>query len=123
MYVLIVPHEPHHRMQVDNRNMVLDLSTVQGTMLDPTIAKVEWSYLQEGKRQIPGGTITMRNMRKRLFFDFSALAPYIDAFEAEWARRHQDQADFQAERLAHELARPIIVVSPAEAKPIAYEGA
>lgn len=124
MYVLIVPHDTHHRMQVDQRNMVLDLSTVQGSLVDPTIHRVEWDHLMDGKVRRPGGII-IRDGQRTKFFDASALAPYLAAFNAEWLRRHQDQAvyDVKMERLAHDLARPIIVAKPGKAEPIAYEGA
>lgn len=95
MYLLIVPHGTEHRMQLDQRNMVLDLSTVAGSLIDPTITKVEWSWVQDGKEMRKGGVI-YHDGGARLFYDHSALTPYIVAFEAEWLRRHQDQADHDA---------------------------
>lgn len=113
-------------MQVNNRNMVLDLSSVQGTLIDPTIARTVWvDHLRDGKKLRPGGMIHRDGQRVVYFYDQSAIAPYVAAFEAEWLKRSQDQAayDLEAERLAEELAKPIIVAKPVEQAAIAYEGA
>lgn len=110
MYLLIVPHGTEHRMQVDQRNMVIDLSTVTGSLVDPTITKVEWSRVLDGKEMRDGGIIYRGGDRSQQFYDRSALSPYIVAFEAEWLRRHQDQADYNAG-----AERAVLVASDAEA--------
>lgn len=98
MYI-IIPHGDQHRMQIDQRNMVLDLSGVQdGSLVDPTITKVEWSQVLDGKRMRDGGIIMRNGDRTQVFYDRSALSPYIVAFEAEWLRRHHDQAEFEARK-------------------------
>lgn len=98
MYLLIVPHGDQHRMQVDQRNMVLDLSTIVGSLVDPTITRVEWSQVLDGKTIRDGGIIS-RGASRQQFYDRSALSPYIIAFEAEWLRRHQDQAEHDGRAL------------------------
>lgn len=112
MYLLIVPHGNEHRMQVDQRNMVLDLSTVVGSLIDPTITKVEWSQVLDGKTIRDGGIIC-RGASRQQFYDRGSLSPYIVAFEAEWLRRHQDQADLNA-RAEH------AVLTATEAEAAAY---
>lgn len=109
MYLLIVLHGNEHRMQVDQRNMVLDLSTVTGSLVDPTITKVEWSQVQDGKTIRDGGIIS-RGASRQQFYDRSALSPYIIAFEAEWLRRNQDQSDHNAR-----AERAVLVATEAEA--------
>lgn len=96
MYLLIVPHGNEHRMQLDQRNMVLDLSTVAGSLVDPTITKVEWSKALDGKDIRDGGVIYRGGDRGRQFYDRGTLSPYIVAFEAEWLRRHHDQQEHDA---------------------------
>lgn len=117
MYVLIVPHPPdkHCRMQVDSRNMVLDLSGVAGSLVDPTIARVEWAFLQDGKNVRPGGLIYRDGQRTQRFYDESALAPYLAEFEAEWRRRQTAQDNYVAPQPKTWQANP--------PDPIAYEGA
>lgn len=117
MYILIVHHGQQHRMQVDQRNMVLDLSRVDGALLDPTITKVEWSQVLDGKTIRDGGIISRGADRAQLFYDRSALSPYMVEFEAEWLRRQQDQQEHdarQAKSLDWVTSPPLSPAQPIE---------
>ncbi len=80
-------HEPagQHYMMVDNQAVLLDLSGVQGALHDPSVKRVEWGTVQDGKEIKPGGTIVRRDGTRQPFFDRGAIMPYLDAFNAKMA--------------------------------------
>lgn len=80
-------HEPpgQHYMAVDNHGLLLDLSAVTGSLVDPTIVKVEWGQVVIGGDLREGGTITRQDGGRQTFFDREALKPYLDAWRAKKA--------------------------------------
>lgn len=81
-------HEPkgHHFMVVDKHGVLLDLSNVQGSLHDPTIAKVTWGLIQDGRQIREGGVITRVDGHRQVFFDQAPLAPYLEAYRARRAQ-------------------------------------
>lgn len=81
-------HEPagQHYMSVDNHGFLIDLSEVQGTLHDPTIARAEWGKVIEQGQPRDGGTIVQRDGHRQRFFDQALLKPYLDAYAAQRAR-------------------------------------
>ncbi len=80
-------HEPagYHLMIVDSSALLIDLSGVSGSLHDPSIKRVEWGLVQDGIQQRPGGFITRQDNSRTPFFDATAIAPYINAFNVRKA--------------------------------------
>lgn len=77
-------HEPagHHLMAVDGHQFLIDLSQVQGGLVDPSILRVEWGPSVLATEVRDGGQITRRDGSKSTFWDRSALEPYLAAWRA-----------------------------------------
>lgn len=77
-------HEPagHHLMAVDGHQFLIDLSGVQGALVDPSIRRVEWGSLVMSGEVRDGGTITRQDGSKQHFLDRAALEPYLAAWRA-----------------------------------------
>ena len=80
-------HEPagHHLIIVDGKATLVDLSGITGSLHDPSIARVEWGTVQDGKEIRPGGRIVRTDGSVARFLDRSALMPYLNAFNAKMA--------------------------------------
>lgn len=93
-------HEPagQHHMVVDGSGVLIDLSAVQGSMVDPTIRRVEWgpNMLEGGARE--GGVIVRQDGHRTPFADRGALKPYLAAFEARKAQLEREQVEHDALR-------------------------
>lgn len=77
-------HEPpHHYMAVDNHGFLIDLSQVAGSLVDPTITKVEWGTRVLGTEVRDGGVIIRKDGSNRVFWDRAALEPYLKAWRAK----------------------------------------
>lgn len=72
-------------MIVDGKSALIDLSNVQGSLTDPSIARVEWGMIQDGKEVRAGGYIVRTDGSKTPFFDKQAILPYVLAFDARLA--------------------------------------
>lgn len=72
-------------MQVDRHGFLIDLSTVVGNLVEPTIKRVEWGpvIVDGGLRE--GGTIVRLDGGRQTFFDQGLLKPYLDAWRARKA--------------------------------------
>lgn len=77
-------HDPpgRHLVRLDNHQILLDLARVNGTLHDPTIARVTWGFVSRGNETREGGTIVLTDGTERTFFDRGLLKPYLDAFHA-----------------------------------------
>lgn len=75
-------HEPTglHYMVVDNHGLLVDLSKIAGTLIDPTISRVTWGLQRDGGQMREGGTIIRQDGSKQLFWDSELLKPYLDAW-------------------------------------------
>lgn len=95
-------HDPAgcHYMVVDGYGFLIDLSRVQGTLHDPTIARAEWGpAVHEGQAR-EFGHIVQRDGHTRSFFDKGLLTPYLNAFAAR-------KAELEAAQAAQASAPPI----------------
>ena len=72
---------PH--MIVDRTGMLIDLSGVRGSLVDPTIARVDWGPTVSGGEMRDGGLIIRTDGSKQPFWDFGAIKPYVDAWKAK----------------------------------------
>ena len=68
-------------MVVDRHGVLVDLSKVQGTLVDPTIARVEWGPVVANGQQRDGGVIVRTDGSKQAFWDARVLAPYVKAWK------------------------------------------
>lgn len=73
------------RMQVDGHSFLIDLSGVRGTLVDPTILRVEWGPAVISGQPQECGFITRRGVPPQPFFDKDLLKPYLDAWRARRA--------------------------------------
>lgn len=71
-----------HLMSVDAHQFLIDLSKVQGALVDPTILRVEWGPTVLATEVRDGGQITRRDGSKQAFWDKAALEPYLTAWRA-----------------------------------------
>lgn len=67
-------------MVVDNHGFMVDLSGIEGTLVDPTISAVTWGPQRDGADMRDGGTIIKQDGGKQLFWDCELLKPYLDAW-------------------------------------------
>lgn len=76
--------QPYERgwvfMTVDNHGFMVDLSEIEGTLVDPTILAVTWGPQRDGVDMREGGTIIRQDGSKQLFWDTELLKPYLDAW-------------------------------------------
>lgn len=83
-------HDPEglHHIIVDGFGLLLDLNGI-GSLVDPTIRRVEWgpNMLENGSRE--GGIITRTDGHRTPFQDRGALKPYLAAFEKRKAEIEQ----------------------------------
>jgi hypothetical protein len=98
-YVEIISgnHTPvgHAYVVVDRFGLLVDLSGVDGQLYDaPTVSRVVWGARdQQGK---PYGVVHLRNGQRRTYWDQLLMAPYVNAFAAEYAARgHGDSSDLE----------------------------
>lgn len=77
-------HDPkgHHLMVVDCYGFLIDLSGVQGSLVDPTITRVTWGMQLDGTTLREGGIIYRQDGHQQHFWDRALLQPYLDAYEA-----------------------------------------
>lgn len=74
-------------MVVDNHGFMVDLSEIEGTLVDPTIKAVTWGPLRDGVEMREGGAIIRQGGAKpQLFWDPELLKPYLDA----WRLRREE---------------------------------
>lgn len=80
-------HSPkdHQYMVVDNHGILIDLSKVDGNLIDPTISRVEWGMRADGNVQREGGVIVRRDGGQQKFWDKAVLEPYLEAYYARRA--------------------------------------
>jgi hypothetical protein len=80
-------HEPKGLlyMVVDGNGFLIDLSGVQGTLVDPTIKRVEWGPTVINNEGRDAGTIVRQDDTQQTFFDFDLIRPYVDAFNVRRA--------------------------------------
>lgn len=75
------PHAPGVvHMVVDGHGLIVDLSKIAGTLVDPTILKVTWGLQRDGADQKFGGCIIRQDGSRQLFWDPELLKPYLDAW-------------------------------------------
>jgi hypothetical protein len=72
-------------MVVDGHGFLIDLSGVHGTLVDPTILRVEWGPSVISGQPQECGFITRRGVPPQPFFDKDLLKPYLDAWRARRA--------------------------------------
>lgn len=89
---------PAHHIVVDGHGLLLDLDGL-GSLVDPTIARVEWgpNALEGGARE--GGWIIRTDGHRTPFQDRGALKPYLAAFRRRDDEIKREQAELNA-RLA-----------------------
>lgn len=77
-------HDPagHHLMAVDGHQFLIDLSQIQGGLVDPGILRVEWGPTVLVTEVRDGGQITRRDGSKQAFWDKAAIEPYLTAWRA-----------------------------------------
>jgi hypothetical protein len=73
-------------MTVDNHGFLVDLSKIEGTLVDPTISAVTWGPELDGADMRDGGCIIRQDGTKQLFWDDALLKPYLYA----WRLRRQE---------------------------------
>jgi hypothetical protein len=73
-------------MTVDHHGFMVDLSKIEGTLVDPTISAVTWGPLRDGADMRYGGCIIRQDGTQQLFWDDALLKPYLDAWRL---RRHE----------------------------------
>ena len=77
---------PGQYMVVDGHGLLIDLTGVAGTLVDPTILRVEWGPSVITGQPQEAGIITRRGeARQQPFYDKALLTPYINAFRARLA--------------------------------------
>ena len=74
-----------HAMVVDGHLVLIDLTGVTGTLIDPTITRVTWGPQIDGDVIRDGGTIVRQNGGRQQFWDRALLQPYLDAYTAKRA--------------------------------------
>jgi len=67
-------------MTVDNHGFMVDLSKIEGTLVDPTILAVTWGPQLNGADMRDGGCIIRQDGTKQVFWDDALLKPYLDAW-------------------------------------------
>jgi hypothetical protein len=79
-------------MVVDNHGFMVDLSEIEGTLLDSTIHAVTWGPMRDGVEMREGGSIIRQDGSRQLFWDPELLKPYLDACAGRscWGRRHEN---------------------------------
>src|SRR5262245_17748968 len=69
-------------MVVDSHGLLVDLSKISGTLVDPTITSVTWGPQLDGTNMRHGGCILRQDGGRQLFWDSELLKPYLDAWRA-----------------------------------------
>lgn len=89
-----------HHIIVDGFGLLLDLDGI-GSLVDPTIRRVEWgpNMLENGSRE--GGIIMRTDGHRTPFSDRGALKPYLAAFAKRKAELEREQVEHD-ERVAAE---------------------
>ena len=83
-------------MVVDRHGLLLDLSTVDGALWDPTITRVDWGPVVVNGEQREGGMVYRQDGGRQPFWDAKALNPYLEAWRAAKAKAEGDQAAHEA---------------------------
>lgn len=77
--------EPAHMtlMVVDDHALLVDLNGV-GSLVDPTIARVEWGPSAHTGKEF--GAIVSKDGHMQPFFEKNVLKPYLAAYDAQKAK-------------------------------------
>jgi hypothetical protein len=89
-----VPDLPY--MVVDGHGMLVNLSNIEGELLDRVVSKVTWGPIVVNGEAREGGTILRQDGTRQPFWDVNLLSPYLKAWRAVRAIREQEQADYRA---------------------------
>lgn len=98
---------PAHYMQVDNHGLLIDLSRVTGTLVDPTIRRVEWGPTIIAGESREAGSIYRQDGGRQTFFDVTLLKPYLDAWTAKRDALKSSQENYH--RAERDLANKVVV--------------
>lgn len=104
-------HEPkgHHYMVVDGHGFLVDLSKVEGTLVDPVILRVEWGPMRDGNVPRDGGVITRRDGSQQAFWDMRLLEPYLAAYNLK---------KIELAKAATLALAPTCIIGPTVGKPV-----
>jgi hypothetical protein len=89
-----VPDLPY--MVVDGHGLLLDLSKIEGQLLDRVVSKITWGPVVINGENREGGMIQRQDGTRQPFWDVNLLTPYLKAWRAVRAMREQEQADYRA---------------------------
>ena len=85
-------HEPPFPFViVDRFGMHVDIDGIGGQLWDaPTVARIEWGFVDQQRQTF--GVVTLKNGKRREFWDQALMTPYLNAYYAERERRGHGEA-------------------------------